>query len=160
MNNFYLIFFFIIYNFFFSVQYNISPHQSFEPPSSTLRGDKHMHSWTFLYKIQFEQLLFEAFCVWRVFLAALSRKLIAFCPFSTISYFNHTNFSNPLAPLWRSDRRMHSRTFLYEIQFRTTFNWSFFSCDAYFWQCWALNWMYFAVSLHNNTSNMPIFWAP
>ncbi len=38
------------------------------------------------------------------------------------------------------------RTFLYKIWFRTTFMWTFFWCDVYFWQCWALNWMYFVVS--------------
>ncbi len=33
---------------------------------------------------------------------------------------------------------MRSHTFLYKIQFWTTFIWSFFLCDAYFWQSWAL----------------------
>ncbi len=37
---------------------------------------------------------------------------------------------------------MRLRTFLYKIQFRTTFIWSFFSCDPYFWQCWALNFVW------------------
>ncbi len=31
------------------------------------------------------------------------------------------NLSSPLAPLWGEDRHMRSRTFLYEIQFQTTF---------------------------------------
>ncbi len=33
------------------------------------------------------------------------------------------------------DRHMRLRTFLDEIQFQTTFILSFFSGDAYFWQC-------------------------
>ncbi len=31
----------------------------------------------------------------------------------------------------REDRHMRSRTFLFKIQFRTTFIWNFFRCDAY-----------------------------
>ncbi len=38
-------------------------------------------------------------------------------------------------------------TFLDKIQCWTTFIWKFFACDAYFWQHWALNGMYFAVSI-------------
>ncbi len=34
-----------------------------------------------------------------------------------------------------------SQTFLYKIQFWTTFVWHFFWNNVYFWQCWALNWM-------------------
>ncbi len=55
----------------------------------------------------------------------------------------------PHSSIPAGDRYMCSRTFLYEIQFRTTFIWNFFSYDAYFWQRWALNWMYFAVSVYN-----------
>ncbi len=34
---------------------------------------------------------------------------------------------------------MHSQTFWYKIQFRTTFIRSFYRFDAYFWQRWALS---------------------
>ncbi len=37
------------------------------------------------------------------------------------------------------DRHKRLRTFWYEVQFWTTFIRSFFWCDAYFWQSWALN---------------------
>ncbi len=43
------------------------------------------------------------------------------------------------------DRHMPSRTFLYEIQWQTTFIWMFFWCDAYFWQRWTSNWIYFPI---------------
>ncbi len=55
---------------------------------------------------------------------------------------------------------MRAQTFLYEIQFRTTFIWSFFGCDAYFWQRWALRWMQFALSVKSNISTRSIFRAP
>ncbi len=32
--------------------------------------------------------------------------------------------------------------------FRTTFTWSFFWCDAYFWQQWIPKWIQFSFSLH------------
>ncbi len=34
---------------------------------------------------------------------------------------------------------MRSATFFLEIQFQTTFIWSSFVCEAYFWQRWVLN---------------------
>ncbi len=54
---------------------------------------------------------------------------------------------------------MRSRTFLDEIQFPTTFIWSFFSWDACFQRRWVLNIMYSAISLHY-ISTILIFWAP
>ncbi len=39
------------------------PYQSFEPPSSTTGGDRHMHSRTLRTKFNSEQLLFEDFLV-------------------------------------------------------------------------------------------------
>ncbi len=46
------------------------------------------------------------------------------------------------------DGDMSSQTFLCEIQFRTTFIWIFFRCNAYFWQRWAPKWTYFLVIIH------------
>ncbi len=52
---------------------------------------------------------------------------------------------------------MCSQTFLYEIQLQTTCIWIFSWYDAYFWQRWALKWIYFSVFLHYNISKMRIF---
>ncbi len=117
-------------------------------PLSGGGGEIHMGSETFLYKIQFQTTsIWSFFWMWCIFLAAFSPKVNVFCLLSTILYFNHINLLNPLAPLpggvWNG--HMRSRTFLYEIQFQTTFIWSFFWCDAYFWQRWVLNWRYFGV---------------
>ncbi len=57
-------------------------------------------------------------------------------------------------------RHIRFRTFLYEIQLWTTFIWSFFGCDAYFWQPWALHWKYFAISVQYNFSTISIFQTP
>ncbi len=64
----------------------------------------------------------------------ISPKLNVICHFSTIQYFNQINFLRHLAPLHGGDRHMSSHTFLYEIQFQTTFIWSFL--DITFWQHW------------------------
>ncbi len=55
---------------------------------------------------------------------------------------------------------MSSQTFWNEIQFRTIFIWSFFWSHAYFWQHWAVNWMYFSISVQNNISTISIFQSP
>ncbi len=75
--------------------------------------------------------------MWCVFLAAFSPYLNVIFRFSTISYFNHINLSSLLAPFPEGggDRHIRLRSFLYEIQFRTTFIWSFFGCKAYFRMC-------------------------
>ncbi len=57
----------------------------------------------------------------------------------------YQSFETP-SSIMGGDRHMRPWTFLYEIQLWTTFIWNFFGCDAYFWQCWAVNWMYSAVS--------------
>ncbi len=46
------------------------------------------------------------------------------------------------------------------IQFSTTFIRSIFPLNIYFWPCWALKWINFLVSVHNNISNMELFGAP
>ncbi len=44
------------------------------------------------------------------------------------------HLSSPIAPLMGGEKHMRSRTFLYEIEFLTTFILDFFSWDAYFWR--------------------------
>ncbi len=53
-------------------------------------------------------------------------------------------------PSFTPERNKHVRplTFSYEIQCWTTFIWSFFSYNAYFWQHWARNWIYFLIFVH------------
>ncbi len=59
------------------------------------------------------------------------------------------------------DRHMCLQTFLYKIQFRTTFIWTFFRCDAYFWQRSALKWMYFPFWVQVQTYTLhPISFEP
>ncbi len=92
--------------------------------------------WT---KFNSEQLLFQAFFHVMRILAALSHKVNLNFHFCTLKDFKGTDLLSPLAPPRRGDRHMRSRTFLEEIQFRTTFISSFFLCDTYFWQRSALN---------------------
>ncbi len=51
------------------------------------------------------------------------------------------------------DRHMRLGTFLYKIQFRITFIWSFFGFDAYFWQRSELKWIWIPISVHYKISN-------
>ncbi len=142
-------------------QYNIifQLYQSFKRLNSTRWGaDRHTRSRIFPYKIQF----WTTF-IWTFFFDAMGifgsvEPLIE----STFPFFYIIIWylSSPLTPLWVGDRHIHSRTFLYEIQFQTTFIWTFFWCDAYLWQRRATNWIYFSISLHYNNSDMRIFRAP
>ncbi len=62
-------------------------YQFFEPLSSTPREeDRHMRLRTFLYAIQFKQLLFEAFLISCVFLTTLSHKVKLIFHFCTIRF--------------------------------------------------------------------------
>ncbi len=65
---------------------------------------------------------------------------------------NRANFGTPLLHSWGGgwNRHMPSQTFLYKIQFWTTFIWSSFWCNAYFCQGWAPKWTYFPISIHYN----------
>ncbi len=107
----------------------VQPYQSFELPSVTRAGGKgggtDLCSQTFLYEIQFWTTLiwsffwFDAYfwrCSalnWRYFAISIQNNI------STLSIFEPP-------PLWWGNRHMRSRTFLYTIQFQTTFIWSFF----------------------------------
>ncbi len=51
-------------------------------------------------KFNSEKLLFEAFLLRCVFLAALSPKFKVIFSFSIILYFDNINLSRPLSPLW------------------------------------------------------------
>ncbi len=54
-------------------------------------------------------------------------------------------------------RHIGPLTFLDGIQCSTTFIWSVFTYNAYFWQRRALKWIYFAIFIHYNISKMAIF---
>ncbi len=58
------------------------------------------------------------------------------------------------------DEPIRPLTFLYRIQCSTTFTSSIFGSNAYFWQPRALKWIYFAVFVPYNFTNMAIFRAP
>ncbi len=77
-----------------------------EPPGHWWRERNAWARRPFSTKFNSEQILFEPFFVWYIFLAALSPKLNVIWCFCTILYFNHINLSSPLAPLQR-DRHMH-----------------------------------------------------
>ncbi len=61
-----------------------------------------------------------------VFLAVSSPKLNLFPRFCTLLFFHRWESFEPLSSTLGEDRHMRLRTFLYEIQFRTTFIWTFF----------------------------------
>ncbi len=72
--------------------------------------------------------------------------------------FEHYSISKD-GNLWRDpssiqgvDRHMRSLTFLYRIQCSTTFIWSIFGYNAYFWQHPVPKWIYFPIFEHYNTS--------
>ncbi len=157
VEQFYLILFFYML-FPISVQYNISPYQSFDSPSSTPWGRlTYALADIFVRNSIPSNFYLKLFFVWRLFFFSVGPQLSVFCHFSTISYFNYINLLIPLAPLGGD---MLSRSFLYKIQLRKTFTWSFFVYDSYFWQRWAPNWMQFTYFLHHNSSNIPIFRPP
>ncbi len=74
-------------------------------------------------------------------------------PFFYIVIFQRwVSFKPPCSTLV-GDRHMRSRTFLYEIQLRTTFIRGSFWCDAYFWQCSAINAKIRAFSINHNVNS-------
>ncbi len=48
----------------------------------------------------------------------------------------------------------------FSLELATTFIWSVFWYNAYFWQRWAIYWIYFPIFVHYNISPMAILWAP
>ncbi len=105
----------------------------------------HMRSGTFLYEIWFPNNFYLKlfFWMWCVFLAAFSPKVDVFSLFSTILYFNHINLSSPLPHSGRGDALVD---FFVRNSISNNFYLKLLGCDAYFWQRWALNCMYFGVS--------------
>ncbi len=77
-------------------------------------------------------------------------------PFIYIVIFQRWVYFEPPSSTLRGDRHMHSLTFLYEIQLRTTFIRSFFWCNAYFWQCSAVNAKIHAFSINHNVNSSGI----
>ncbi len=97
--------------------------------------------WLFCTKFKSEQLSFEAsFDVMRIF-GSVDPKSESNFPFLYIIRFQ-IYWSLELPSSTRGgDRHMRLGTFLYKIQFRTTFILSFFWRTAYFWHHWAPKWI-------------------
>ncbi len=55
---------------------------------------------------------------------------------------------------------MRPLTFLYRIQYSTTFIWCIFGYNAYFWQHLAPEWIYFPIFEHYNISKDGNLWSP
>ncbi len=92
-----------------------------------------MRSRTFLYKIQLPTTFMLSF-LWDTYFRqhwVLSRMYSAVSVYCISTIFI---IRAPYLHLGGGDRHMRSRTFLYEIQFPTTFMLSFFSWDGYFWR--------------------------
>ncbi len=101
----------------------------------------------FCTKFNFEQLLSKAFFNATCIFGSVEPQTGHTFPFLYIILQRWESFEPPNSTL-RGDRHMCSRTFLYEILFRTTFIWSFSWCDAYFWQRQALKWINFPIFVH------------
>ncbi len=59
----------------------------------------------------------------------------------TFEILKCTEMEKPTSSTPGGDRLIRSLTFLYEIQFWTTFIWSLFQCSAYLWQHCAAKWI-------------------
>ncbi len=90
---------------FFLYSIIFQPYQSFEPPSSTLEGDRHMHLRTLLYKIQFRAtFILNFFSMWCIFLAALSTLNECSLPFPyRIILRTYPSFKSPSSTLGEID---------------------------------------------------------
>ncbi len=121
-------------------------HINLSSPWLHYMGDRHMCSQTFLYKIQFQTTFIWSFCECDPYFWQRSALKWMYFLFWVQYYISTISIFRAPSSTLEGDTHMHSRTFLYEIRFQTSFTCSFFWCDAYFWQCWPLNWMYFGVS--------------
>ncbi len=85
-----------------------------------------MRSRMFCTKFNFEQLLSKAFLdAMRIFCTVESQTVSTF-PFLHFIIFQRGESFEPPSSTLKGDRHIHSQTFLYEIQFRTTFISTFF----------------------------------
>ncbi len=90
-------------NFPFLYIIRFQTYRSLEPPSSTRGRGRHMRSWTSLYEIQFEQLLFKAFLdVVRIF-GSISTIAIVLIIASVYQLMRITVFPLLLHPLTGCD---------------------------------------------------------
>ncbi len=108
---------------------------NFEAPSSAHEGDRHIRSRTFLGEIRLPT-TFAFLNKMRIFGNVEPQNESNF-PFLYIIRFQTYWSLEPPSSTRGGDRHMRSLTFLSGIRFRTTFTWSFFSLNTYFWQCWA-----------------------
>ncbi len=142
----------------FSIHYNIS--------NSAYFGVRWLPSWgkwtfdlcsrTFSYEIQFRAtFVWSFFYVMRISGSIEHQSEFNF-PFLYIIRFQTYSFLEPSSSTRGGDRHMRSRTFLYEIQFRVTFIWSFFWRNAYFWLRWTPKWIWFPISVHYYILNMNV----
>ncbi len=123
---------------------------SLEPLSSTPGGDRHMRSRTFSYKIQFWTTFTWSFFWYSAYFWQHWAHSESNFPFLYIIRFQTHQFLEHSSSTREEDKHMRSWTFLYKIQFRTTFIWSIFWCNVYFWQRWVLKWTYFPIQKHYN----------
>ncbi len=85
-----------------------------------------MRSRTFCMKFNFEQRLFKAFCdAMRIF-GGVDPQTESTSPFLYLIIFQRWESFEPSNFTLGEDRHKRSRTFLYEIQFQTTFIQTFF----------------------------------
>ncbi len=116
--------------------------QKWKTPLAPLQGetDKCVYG-LFCTKFNSEQLLFEAFFdVMRIFGSFEPQSESNFLFLYIIRFQIYWSLEPPTST-HGGERHMRSGTFLYEIQFQTTFIWSFFWCTAYFWHHWAPKWI-------------------
>ncbi len=128
--------------------YNFQRWESFKPPSTTRGG-----GWVtdicarrlFRTKFNFQQLLFKDFFDAMRILGGVEPRTEYTSPFFYIIIFQRWESLEPPSSTPGKDRHMRSQTFLYEIQFRTTFVWTVFWFDAYFLRRRAPNRIYFPI---------------
>ncbi len=104
----------------------------------------------FCTKFDSKQLLFEAFFHKMRIFGSIEPQSESNFPFLKIIRFQTYWSLEPSISPCGGSRHMRLRTFLYKIQFRTTFIWSFFWRTAYFWQRWAPKLTYFPIIIHFN----------
>ncbi len=81
-------------------------------------------------------------------------------PFFYIIIFKRWQFLEPSSSNPGGDRHMPSWHFCMQFNAQQLLFEAFFGYDPYFWQCYALKWIYFPLFVHDNISRMAIFEAP
>ncbi len=91
-----------------------------------------------------QQLLFEALLDIMSIFGSVELLSESTLPFLYIIIFQIWESLEPRSSTLGGDRHMRFLTFLYGIQCSTTFIWTIFGYNEYFWQRRALKWIYFA----------------